>query len=119
MDSLLLTLLKTFATPVAAMTKGGEEVGRTVPAERANPLLITLLPSFIELLSPRGAEGLFLFLFFLNAYGTGGTAGKDVLKWNRIQLRKPRLHESCSHVVPLFSQLRNLPADPGNLTFYN
>ena len=32
------------------MTKGGE-VGRTVPAERANPLLITPFPSFNESLS--------------------------------------------------------------------
>lgn len=42
------------------MTKG-EEVGRTVPAEKANPLLITLFLSFNELLSHRGAEGPFFF----------------------------------------------------------
>lgn len=46
------------------MTKG-EKVGRTVPAERANPFLITLFPSFNELLTHRGAEG--AFFFFLSA----------------------------------------------------
>lgn len=40
------------------------KVGRTVPAEGANPLLITLFPSFNELLSYRGAEGSFFSFFF-------------------------------------------------------
>lgn len=38
-----------------------EEVGRSVPAEWANPILITLFPFFEELLSHRGAEGPPLF----------------------------------------------------------
>ena len=47
-------LRETFAMTIEA------EVGRTVPAERADPLLITLFPSFKEPLSHRGAEGTFL-----------------------------------------------------------
>lgn len=53
---MLLTLLKL----LIVMTKG-EEVGRTVPAKRANPPPIILLPSFNELLSHRGAERPFFF----------------------------------------------------------
>lgn len=59
---MLLTLLKTFAPP--QMTK----VGRTVPAERANPLLITLFPPFNELLTRRGAEGPVSFFFFVVSF---------------------------------------------------
>ena len=46
-----LTLLKTFA-----MTKW-DRVGRIVPAERADSLLITLYSSFNELPTHGGAEG--------------------------------------------------------------
>lgn len=57
-----------------------EEVGRTVPAERANPLLITLFPSFKELLSHRGAEGPFfvhLKVFHQRAHLWEGEEGKE------------------------------------------